>query len=348
MKNFITFIFIGCLVGLGILIGRGNPGQSSPAANGQPSPATSSATEATAAGTDSPAAQGGAPTGRLYYVTLNQSNREIQRIDIATKNKQTLYSDRDQDKKISSARLTRSGDTIVMVLSKADDPAGQLVSISTEGTGKKTVLTDKFLSTTNPEISPDQSKLAFTSFSNAEPNYGFSLMISDIDGQHRKELVRDSSGIAQLAFSPDGKQIAFIKGGAAGNNQIAVVSIESSKVSSLYEFKDKLIEEFDWSPTGIVTITAASKSNTLTGSSNQSEVYLVDPKTKEAVQLTKNNQPERSPRIAPDGSAIAFIQLKTEKTADPTKPGEITLATGKGEVITTLGSALNLLGWVKE
>lgn len=347
MKNFVTFIFIGALIGLGILVGRGNPGPSNQTPSAEQSSQPSTSDEASTNQSSEPlqGQGGGGPTGRLYAFAANQADHEIVSITVANKDRKVIYSDKGQARKITAARITRSGDSVILVLSPNDDPAGQLVSISTKDPSKKTVLAETFLSTTNPEVSPDQSKLAFASFSNADPHYGFTLSISDINGQHRKDLVTDASGISHLSFSPDGKQIAFIKGAAAGSNQIAVVAVDSGKVSTLYDFKDKVIEDFDWSPTGILTITAVGKTN---ATANQSEVYLIDPKTKAAAQLTKNNQPERSPRIAPDGSGIAFIQLKTEKTTDLTKSGDITITTSKGEVITTLGTGLNLLGWVAE
>lgn len=342
MKTLITIIFLGVIILFGVSVGRENP-QSvdqtpTPESQSVSEAESSPATEALA----TPVAQGGgAPMGEIYYLAQSGTTGEVAAVDVVTKKKRTVFSDKNSKQKIKGvSKIGPTGDSVIIVLGDEFDLSGQLVAVKADGSGQKTVLADQFTSTSSPVISPDQTKLALVSFSNAEPNVGFNLVLMDVDGKNRKSLAKDESGIAQLAFSPDGKQIAFVKGAAATSSEIAVVTIATGKIDVLFSAKDKIIENFDWSSVGLLAVTAvpADKKGT-----TQSDVYLIDPKNKSNVQVTKSNAAERSPVIAPDATGVAFIRLKN----DPLKPGDIVMTLPNGDQSVTLGSGNQLLGWVR-
>lgn len=340
MKALISLIFLGAIIILGIMVGRGT---SEPAT--VPNPETSDSTAEVPTNPESTptiasTGQGaGAPTGQLFVLSQTGLITEIQAIDVVTKSKKTILSDKNSGDKIKLvSKLSRDGSTLVALLAPADDPAGQLVAIKTDGSGTKTKLIDGFISANPPVISPDQTKLALTSFSNAEPNFGFGLVLMNVDGSNKKELTKDSSGISHIAFSPDGKQLAFLKGAAATSSEVAVVTIANDKVETLYKMKDKIIEDFDWSSAGLLVMAALPSTNK---SASQSEIYMVDPKSKNSVQVTNNSRPEKTPTIAPDGTGVAFIQYKD----DPLKAGEVIVTLPDGNQPTTVGMANQILGW---
>lgn len=344
MKVLITLIFIGAIVVLGVMVGRGNPAKNSAVMPQRPTityQESSPSALISPTSTQSPTVQGGGgPTGHLYLVSRTSGTTEIIAVEVITKDKKTLFSDKNSDQKVKLvSSLPASGDSVILLLGNDIDPAGQLVAIATDGSGKKTVLTDQFLSTDPPVVSPDRTKLGLVSFSNAEPNFGFTLVLTDVNGKNKQELAKDQSGIAHLAFSPDGKQIAFVKGAAASSSEIDVVTIASAKTEILYTAKDKIIEDFDWSLVGplVVTMTTPDKK-----AAKQSEVYVVDPKTKSTIQVTKNGKSERSPKIAPDAQGLAFIQSN-----DPTKAGDVIITLPNGDQPVTLTTANQIIGWSK-
>lgn len=330
MKNFITFIFIGALVGLGLLIGRGAPSTPLPTDTPEHSISATSA---------SPIAQGGgAPTGRLFALTNAATHSEIVSYDVVTKAKTIIYSDKAKVQKIRAVSpISRDGDTLIALMSENDDPAGQLVSLATDGSGKQSTLINNFAATKTPVISPDKTKLALTSFSNDPVKPGFIVVLMNVDGGNKQELVRNELGLDNLTFSPDGKEIAYLKATAKGN-QISAYHIVTNKERALYASDDYLITDFDWSPIGIIVATM----KTSTKMTDAPEVYLIDPKNSVVSKVTNSSSTEHSPKISPDGSGIAFIQAKQSNQA-----GTIIGSDTAGKTSSEFGTAHQLLGWVK-
>ncbi len=333
MKTFITLIFIGAILMLGLMASRGTP----PVASTTLSPSNNPVVVA-ASGTP-PAQGGGGPTGQLFALSQSGKDLEIVSIDVVTKAKKVVFSDKGSTKKIELAsNVTSSGDTIVLLLAPPDDPAGQLVALKTDGSGVKTILKENFVTTQPPAISPDRTKLALVRFSNAEPNYGFTLVTTNVDGTNKKNLVTDESGISHLAFSPDGKRIAFIKG-AAGSSEIDAVTVDTAKAEKLYSANEQIVQDFDWSAVGPLVYSAVSSSL----KNQTSEVYALDTETKKVIQVTKNNQSERTPKVAPDATGLAYIQ----GASDPRQSGDIIVTFPDGSQAITIGVGLQLLGWTK-
>lgn len=357
MKAFITFIFIGAIIGLGVMLGRGNP---APSASGQAAPEMVSspvyagnlpATQATSAVATSPKAQsdtkepvlaqGGGFSGRLVITMKNGEATEIQSIDVATKEKKVLFSDKTSDQKIQAlSQLTPKGDTILMVLGQLGDPAGKLVALKTDGSGQKTTVIEQYVANGSPALSPDQTKMAMVSFANTESNFGFTLSIQDVNGSNRKELVTDENGISNLHFSPDGKQIAFVKGTAITAKEISVVTIATGKVETLYSAKERTVQDLAWGPSGLLTVVTASPEDR-TGQTT--DVFLVDPKNCSAIQTTKDDETEHAATAAPDGASLAYIKVKTNRV----QPGDLTIALPDGKSAAVIGEATDILGWVR-
>ncbi len=348
MKKLIPYIFIAILAAFGFMISRDAQKQvviASPAPseeNGVGGGSLEGSPAATVSGLGQNAEQ---PTGNLIILTKTKGTTEIQRLEISTKKVTTLFSDKDKSKKIVFASpASRDGDTLVALLSEDPNLAGDLVAISLDGSGKSSTLIENFISTNPPVISPDKSKLAMVSFSNAEPNFGFNLVIMDVNGKNQKTLATDSSGISHPAFSPDGKQIAYIQGAEAKTNQIKTVATDGSKNQALFEIKGKIIEDFDWNPLGLLTLSAIDETKKSPG---DSEVYIADPKSKELGQITKNNLAERTPKLAPDGNGIAYIQIAGDKATNLGQLGDLMVSYTDSTNQTKISTASQILGWVK-
>ncbi len=336
MQAFITLIFIGAIVGLGLMVGKGTPTLSA-----SPSPATANSSEEIPTN-ETPVAQGGAPSGQLFYLTDNDDQLEIRTVDILTKSDKLIYSDkgRSDGMKLVS-KVTRSGDSILLVIGPGSDNRGKLVALKTDGSGKTSPLLGDFEAAAGPVISPDQTKFATTRFVNTEAFFGFTLSIYDIDGKNRKDLSNDAEGLSSPSFSPDGKQLAIIKGSNTKTNEIAVFDTTSQKMTRLYHKENQTIHDIDWSPVGLIAFTAGPTSNL-----KARESYIFDPKTNEVVQITKSATAERSTTVAPDASGVATIQVVANDYT-PNEPGKLVVTQMNGENLVTVGRAIELLGWVK-
>ena len=345
MKVLVYLLFIGGIVALGLMLGKGSPSRTITLGSPSPSSAMSSSSEATPSETTG---QGGsAPTGRLIVLNESTEKTEVTSIDVVSKEKKIIYSDlKDKQKIRLVSDIPRDGDSLVAMVSNADDEnlPGQLIAIKTDGNGKKTTLIDNFMATEPPAVSPDKTKLAMISFSNADPHYGFTLYTTDMTGKNRKDLTTDSGTISRPVFSPDGKQLAFIKGATTSDNQIATVNLDTKEVKTLYTTKGKVIEDYDWSPVGLFVATLAPSGQK---AASQSEVFIYDPKSKDTAQITKNSQLEGSPHIAPDGSGIAYIERAEGKVINTGKPGSIKLSDSTGKNTIDLGTANRILGCIK-
>ena len=75
-----------------------------------------------------------------------------------------------------------------------------LYSINEDGSGQKTKIINKFSTSQAPVINKDGSKIAYVNFSNAEFEYGFSLYVSDTDGNNKVKIDTDPSLISNFIF----------------------------------------------------------------------------------------------------------------------------------------------------
>lgn len=353
MKLIIFLIFIGAIIGLGVLA-AGSGGF--PVASSSPTPVASasalvngqlpSVSQTSAPVTSSPtSAASPSPTvglgGQLYILYEHDAVGEIQIIDILTKQLRSIYSDKDKDLKIQSvAALTPKGDSIFMILGEVGDLGGQLVSLKTDGSGQTIVLNKQFSSAARPAISPDQKQIASVSFANNEQDFGFSLVISALDGSGRKILAKDEAGISRPVFSPDGKRILYLAGAANQSLKIQSVDIATGQISDLYAATDRTIQDFSLHPNGLLVVVSASVGDR---SAQATDVFIIDPKNNSNLRITNDEETEHAALLAPDANGLTYIKVKTNKT----QPGDIIVSAPDGTKSTSVGLATGLIGWIK-
>lgn len=300
-------------------------------------------TQSTAAAipsTPSPAAQGGGgPTGRLFLLNKNNGMTEVITADIIGKQRKVIYTDKDSARKIQSiSNVSANGSTLVMVLGNENDFAGQLVSLKTDGSGQTTVLADNIVATGSIALSPDQAKLALIRFANTEQDFGFTLSVQDLNGANKRDIAQDEQGIGHVAFSPDGKQVAFVAGATATAEAVKVVTLSTGTAETLYTTRGRTVQDFNWGRSGLLTlVTAATDDRT----SQKTDVLLIDPKNTTSIRLAEDDATEHAAVSAPDAAGIAFIKVTTNKI----QPGEVIMVLPDGKQPVNLGTATDILGW---
>lgn len=131
-------------------------------------------------------------------------------------------------------------------------------------------------------------------------------------------LAEDPSYNSGVTWARDSKRLAFMSNGGEGNYDVYSQQL-GGNVQRLTEHKEK-DGLADWSPTSNQVVF-------ISGRSGKGDVYLLDPATRAATQLTAGDKPYLYPRWSPDGKKIAMIYGSTENhdiyvMDDPAKPAE--------------------------
>ena len=125
----------------------------------------------------------------------------------------------------------------------------------------------------------------------------YSLEIADVDGHNPQSLLVSSEPIMSPAWSPDGKQIAYVSF-EKKRAQIYTVDVASGKRRLISSFAG-INGAPAWSPDGLALTLVLSKSGA-------PKIYSVTLKTGALKQLTFGKSIDTEPRYSPDGRYLLF------------------------------------------
>ena len=184
-----------------------------------------------------------------------------------------------------------------IVFSSLRDGPTHIFVMGADGSNPTKLTTFVGLST-DPAVSPDGTKIAFTS-SVAGPTGGnFEVFVMNADGSNPVNLTNNPATAPDLpvidnfpAWSPDGTKIAF-RSTRDGDNAIFIMDADGSNVTRL-----TLGTQAAWSPDG----------TKIAYTSNGFEIFVInaDGLTSPA-NLTNNAAFDAAPSWSPDGTKIAF------------------------------------------
>jgi TolB protein len=125
----------------------------------------------------------------------------------------------------------------------------------------------------------------------------YSLEVGNIDGHDVQSLLVSSEPILSPAWSPDGKQLAYVSF-EKRRSQIYTVSVETGQRRLITSFPG-INSAPSWSPDGRHLALVLSKSGS-------PKVYTVDLSSGQLKQLTFGDSIDTEPKYAPDGRSILF------------------------------------------
>jgi TolB protein len=153
-------------------------------------------------------------------------------------------------------------------------------------------LTDDPADDTDPDVSPDGSKIVFTSTRNGNKD----IYVMDADGGNLLQITDDPADDYMPAWSPNGKVIAFTSR-RSGNSDIYLVDAGGAQTAQYTNWPSDEMNPC-WSPTDPVLAFASTRDGDL-------EIFVMgtDGNFK---QLTQNDYTDAGPDWSPNGRFIIF------------------------------------------
>ncbi len=202
----------------------------------------------------------------------------------------------------TSISFSPDGKTLAVVETHSADKQRGIFLIDLQ-TGERRQLTapPEFVRDTTPRFSPDGASLAFLRSFNELKQELFVVPVSSPGGNER-QLTFDETGIRNLAWNPDGRQIIFVSFRASNQSNLWQIGSEGG-ASVMSGTGGKNITHIAISPDG--------KTVAFTEESNDSNIWQIPPGGDAPKKFIASSRADHSQQISPDGSRIVFVSDRT-------------------------------------
>lgn len=282
---------------------------------------------------------------KVAYAAVTDSKKEIFTNDINNSSAKMIFTDSDESDKIKSIGGISNNNKILALFAPANQEfVGNLYEISLTEAGKSTKIADNFASSGIPKISPDGKKISYTLYSNAETDFGYKLIVSNIDGTSKKQLDNNDDNISIYGWSPDSAKVLYSKGSYEDETKLYYADTNSLKLSDLISIKGQIFN-ISWGANDIFVLNMKEKNKPL----NSTELYKFTFKKLKLEQITDNKLFEDFPIISPDGQKIMYFCADYGSgKIDIFKNGDINIANIDGKSAKKIGDGNLPIGWVNE
>ena len=125
-----------------------------------------------------------------------------------------------------------SHDNSKLFFASTRDGSFDIYTIRPDGTDPRRVTSHEEENDAFPQLSPDGTKIAFTSWNLALDSASAEVWVMDVDGTDRQQLTSNQSEDSYPVWSPNGKQLAF-QSNRDGNFDIYTMNIDGTGVTRL-------------------------------------------------------------------------------------------------------------------
>lgn len=153
----------------------------------------------------------------------------------------------------------------------------------------------------DPTLSPDGEKMIFIKVLEGHEQ----LFIADIDGRNEHQITRDATDKEDPAWSPDGKQVAFVVVGA--KNSLHVMAIDGSADRVVSPATQSPIHPA-WTPDGR-SILYCTDDDLQPPNKNSAEIYRLE-LSSGGITTVISGGVNTFPVPSPDGKRIAFRKME--------------------------------------
>jgi TolB protein len=186
-----------------------------------------------------------------------------------------------------------AGTKVVFVSNRTG--AKEIWAMDYDGANQRPITKYGSISTT-PAVSPDGTKVAFTSYVRSQPE----ILIHSLETSRRLPFFNQNASMnATPSFTPDGRQIAFSSTLAGGYAQIYIADANGSNLKRLTHSRFVEVEPKVNPKTGNEVVFVS-------GRSGPQQIYKMNIEGTDIVRLTTGEGEASNPAWNPDGQHIAF------------------------------------------
>lgn len=275
----------------------------------------------------------------IYYSIHGSGFTDIYRYRFNNGENIKIFTDRDEDEKIKAISGLVDKKSLVQSSRPEDEFISNIYLISLDGSGKKEKKFAGFSSPQAPILSPDGKRVAYIIFSNAESDFGFKLLVSDLDGKNKQELSNDQTNLILYSWSPSGKLLSFGKG---QDNDIFQINLDNNQQEKILSSSGEQIYSAVFTQRqNQYLVSKGPKGNNLF---NQSEIYLYE--NGKFKQITSDKVYNYSIFVIADDQYL-FINKDYDinDQESNSQPGKIMLFNLKSNSLQEINTASQIIGW---
>lgn len=144
-----------------------------------------------------------------------------------------------------------SPDRSQIIFTTSRDGFQELYSMSPDGSNQRRLTQMSNLNDLNGKFSPDGTKIAYMTNYSVSDGSG-EIWLMDADGDNKQRLTNDEVDDREHVWSPDGRMLAWVRGGIEQNDtNIMVYDLESGEIRQLtqysgYDFTPKWAPDSQW------------------------------------------------------------------------------------------------------